>query len=363
MPIRLTVCIPAYNRAEHLPALLDSILAQEYPEFDVLVCEDRSPQRGEIRAVVDGYAERFAGRLRLHENERNLGYDANFREMLRRASGDYCFIMGNDDLVAPGALATVAGALGRHPEVGVVLRTFTCFAGTPENVTRLSRAFPREMLFPAGADAVVAFFRRLVVMSGLVLHRRAALEQETSRFDGSLFYQHHVASHMLMRMPGLFLPQTLALVRLDGVPEFGTAENERGRFTPGSHPPETDLQMLRGLLEIARHVDEVHGVEVGDRVHRDFGNYMYPTLAKQAHQPLRVFLRFYGRLWRMGFWRYPLFHAYALAILILGTRNVDRVIAAVRRVLGHTPVIGRQPVALRAVAATGDDAATRRRAS
>jgi glycosyltransferase involved in cell wall biosynthesis len=342
-PPRLSVCIPSYNRVEHLAPLLDSIFAQEYTNSEVVICEDRSPQRERIRAVAAEYAARYPGRVRYHENAENLGYDANFREMLRRATGEYCFIMGNDDLVAPGALGTVADALRRHPNVGVVLRSFSCFSGAPENVTRVSRHFAGETLFAAGPETVAAFFRRLVVMSGIVLHRAEAVRHETSRFDGTLFYQQYLAAHLLMRMNGLFLPQVLAYVRENGIPEFGTSERERGLFTPGSHPPETDRQMLRGLLAIARHADETYGAGVYARIHRDFGNYMYPTLAKQAHQPLPVFVRFYRDLAAMGFWRYPLFHGYAAAILILGTRRVDRVIAWVRRSLGHTPVIGRRP--------------------
>src|SRR5215218_1611305 len=117
-PPRLSVCIPAYNRAELLAPLLDSIFAQTYPHFDVVICEDRSPQRERIRAVAERYATQYPGRVRYHENAENLGYDANFRELLRHATGEYCFIMGNDDLVAPGALATVADALRRHANVG-----------------------------------------------------------------------------------------------------------------------------------------------------------------------------------------------------------------------------------------------------
>jgi glycosyltransferase involved in cell wall biosynthesis len=220
-PVRLSVCIPAYNRADRLPELLDSIVTQDYPHYDVVICEDASPERERIRAVVEGYAARHPGRFRYHENEENLGYDANFRELIRRATGEYCFIMGNDDVVAPGALSTVADALARHPDVGVVLRTVAFFRGTPDQVFTVSRYFPDEMLFAPGADTVVTFFRRLVSMSGIVLHRGEALRHEAERFDGTLFYQLHLAAHILMHRHGLYLPQVLAFFRKDGVPEFG----------------------------------------------------------------------------------------------------------------------------------------------
>lgn len=346
-PPRLSVCIPAYNRAAELPLLLDSIVAQDYDAYEVVISEDGSPQRAQIRAIAESYAARFPGRIRYHENAQNLGYDGNFRTMLRHARGSHCFIMGNDDVVAPGAFATVAGALDRYAargvEIGVILRTYAFFRGTPDNIVTVSRYFRDEMLFAPGADTVVTFFRRLVSMSGIVLNRAEALRHETERFDGTLFYQQHLASHILMRQHGLFLPQVLAYFRQGGIPEFGTSERERGKWTPGLQPPETDLRMLRAHLDIAAHVDATYGVDVRTRVHRDLGRYMYPTFAHQAHEPFPVFARFYRDLIKMGFGRYPLFHVYFAATALLGRQRTDLFVDWVRRRLGHTPVMGERP--------------------
>ena len=59
MTPRISVCIPAYNRAVLLPPLLDSILAQQYPDYEIVVINDGSRDRtGEIahghRAQNDG---------------------------------------------------------------------------------------------------------------------------------------------------------------------------------------------------------------------------------------------------------------------------------------------------------------------
>jgi glycosyltransferase involved in cell wall biosynthesis len=348
-PVHLSVCIPAYNRAARLPALLDSVFAQDYDDYEVVICEDRSPEREAIAAVAAAYSARHPGRVRYFENAENLGYDANFRELIRRARGEYCFIMGNDDVVAPGALATVADALARYPDVGVVLRTVAYFRGdAPDDPLPLARYFPEERLFAPGHDTVVTFFRRLVSMSGIVLHRAEALRHETDRFDGTLFYQLHLAGHVLMHKHGLYLPQVLAYMRKDGVPDFGASSRERGRWIPGRQPPETSLRMLQGHLDIAEHAEAVYGGALRARVHRDLGNYMYPAFSHQAHLPAREFVRFYRDLLRMGFWRYPPVHAYAAAILVLGVRRTDAVLNWVRRRLGHTPVIGRsaRPVAV-----------------
>src|SRR5271156_3632070 len=101
---KLSICIPAYNRAKYLPALLDSVLIQDYPFAEIVIAEDGSPERAAIAAIVRDYQARGVGNIRYFENERTLGFDGNLRSLFPRATGDYCVMMGNDDLLCPGSL-------------------------------------------------------------------------------------------------------------------------------------------------------------------------------------------------------------------------------------------------------------------
>ena len=60
---KISIAIPAYNRAALLPPLLDSIFAQNFDNFEVVIAEDDSPEREAIRKVATIYAERYPGRL------------------------------------------------------------------------------------------------------------------------------------------------------------------------------------------------------------------------------------------------------------------------------------------------------------
>ena len=121
---QISVCIPAYNRLELLSPLLDSIVTQDYHNFNIVICEDKSPQQQTIRAIVQDYQQKYPGLIYYFENETNLGFDGNIRNLIEKADGDYCLFMGNDDLMCPGALSTVASALSRYDNVGVVLRSY-----------------------------------------------------------------------------------------------------------------------------------------------------------------------------------------------------------------------------------------------
>jgi glycosyltransferase involved in cell wall biosynthesis len=337
----LSVICPTYNRPEHIAPLLDSVLAQDFDDWECVIAEDCSPARDRVKAICDEYSARSGGRVRCHLNAENLGYDAGFRTLIELARGRYVFVMGDDDFVAPGAFRAVAGAVERHPNLGVILRAFAFFRDSPDNILQVNRYYPNECVFPAGAPAIVACYRRLVGMSGLVFDRDLSLKFATARWDGSLFYQHWLAANILVERDAVYLPQVLAYFRRGGTPIFGHAKAERELYTPGVQPPDTDLKMLTYLMAIAEAVEQERGVKIAELIRRDHGNYMYPTIAHQAHQPWPVFFKFYRDIGRMGFDRYPLFHVWFWSVALVGPRNVDRALQAVRRHVGHTPNLSR----------------------
>jgi abequosyltransferase len=336
----ITVCIPAYGRAAVLPELLDSILSQDYDDFDVLLCEDASPERAAIAAIVADYQARYPGRVHYHANEKNLGYDGNIRNLVAQAGGRYCFFMGNDDLMQAGALKTVAAALGRYPEVGVILRSYASFDGTPDNINQVYRYFEEERLFPPGPQTIATFYRRCVVIPGLVLNRAAALKHATERFDGTLLYQLYLVATLLVDMNGVSLPEVLALYRNGGIPDFGNSEKEKGKFVPTLQTPESSLHFMRGMLQIASWVEAERKVPIYQAILRDIGNYSYPIISIQSGRSLPVFVGYAFRLALLGFWKCGMFYLYFLSIVFLGAQRVDGLIRFIKRRLGHTPRIG-----------------------
>ena len=94
MKLKISVCIPAYNRPELLPALLDSILSQDYDSYNIIICEDDSPSRKAIRRVVTQYMDRHSGVIHYYENEENLGFDGNVRRLFNKADGEFALLWG-----------------------------------------------------------------------------------------------------------------------------------------------------------------------------------------------------------------------------------------------------------------------------
>ncbi|MVP69800.1 glycosyltransferase, partial [Salmonella enterica subsp. enterica serovar Bovismorbificans] len=84
MNVFISICIPSYNRAEFLEPLLDSIYNQDYclknNDFEVIVCEDKYPQRDVRNSIIENYkAQNNKQYLYVNFNEDNLGYDKNLK--------------------------------------------------------------------------------------------------------------------------------------------------------------------------------------------------------------------------------------------------------------------------------------------
>lgn len=340
MQPKISICIPAYNRAHVLGDLLDSILAQDFDKYEIVICEDHSPQRVDIRNVVDRYMELRPGVIRYFENPKNLGYDGNLRRLIELASGKYVLFMGNDDLLAPQSLSAIANVVNEHQNIGVVLRSYSSFFDSPENAVQVFRYFDGNRFFPSGAEAIKTFFRRSVFISGMVVKRDSALKVATNQFDGTLLYQQHLVGQILMHENGFYLHDIVSYHRLGGIPDFGNSEVEKGTFVPKDQTPESSVAFVNGMINIAKSFDVSLGQKIGLSLIKDIGNYAYPILSIQAKRSLPVFLKYIFQIAKLGLWRVPLFYVYALGLIMFGVDFCDALIAKIKKHLGRAPALG-----------------------
>lgn len=93
----ISVIIPVYNAEKFLPECLDSVLAQEYREFELLLVDDGSTDSS--GAIADRYASHDPRIVALHQ--RNAGVSAARNRGLEAARGEYIAFVDADDRVTP----------------------------------------------------------------------------------------------------------------------------------------------------------------------------------------------------------------------------------------------------------------------
>ena len=332
-----TVCIPAYNRARHLAQLLDSILAQDFSDFEVLICEDRSPERAAIEEIAETYIRKHPGKLRYVENATNLGYDGNIRQLAALARGDYCFYMGNDDVMCPGALKRVARCIQENPGVGIVLRSYGWFSGHPDATKDVVKYVESEVHLQPGLPALSMCYRRSGVISGYIVHAASARHAANDMFDGTLYYQMHLTAATLKQRPAVAIPDVLVLCRADEAPDFGSAASEKGKFLPGSYTPAARLAMLTGALGILDFHFKESYPEITFTVRKDYAAHFYAFSRDQLSLPWREYIRFCASCGQTGLGRYPAFYLNCLIPFLLGRERFDAVVRFARARIGRTP--------------------------
>lgn len=329
-----SVCIPAYNRARHLSALLDSIGAQGFDDCEIVIAEDVSPQRDAIVSEALAWSARRSLPIRI---ECNLGYDGNIRRLVDLARGRFCFFMGNDDLMAPGALSLAAEALLRHPEAGLLLRGYAWFDSDPAQPADTVRYVARETYLAPGAEALALCYRRSGIISGYVIDRDLAARAATDAYDGSLYYQMHLTASVLTDKGAVASPEVLVLCRTGEPPEFGSAEAEQGVYQPGSYTPAARRAMVAGALRIlAAHATAI-GPVAHSRILRDYARHFYPFLRDQLDLPWPAYRALCRECARLELGRFPSFYLNCIIPYVLGKRLTDRLLFVIRRWLGHTP--------------------------
>jgi glycosyltransferase involved in cell wall biosynthesis len=108
--------MPAYNAARFIRSAVESVLAQEGADFELLACDDGSRDR-----TWDILSEwKDDPRVRLFKNRRNMGAAAARNRLLRAARGRYVSPCDADDLMLPGNLRVLSRALDADPAVGAV---------------------------------------------------------------------------------------------------------------------------------------------------------------------------------------------------------------------------------------------------
>jgi glycosyltransferase involved in cell wall biosynthesis len=105
---RVTLAVPTCNVARYLPLALDSLLAQDFGDFELVVSDNASTDG--TWDICEQYAAKD-DRIRLYRNERNIGLSANFARLVSLARGEFFRFCAHDDVCAPSLVRRCVEAL------------------------------------------------------------------------------------------------------------------------------------------------------------------------------------------------------------------------------------------------------------
>jgi len=110
---KVSIHVIAYNQERYIAEALESALAQDYPNLEVVVSDDGSTDRtgAIIREIQAAHSDKIIAIL----NEANAGITINANKALRACSGEYIAFLGGDDVLLPGKISAQAAWFMEDP--------------------------------------------------------------------------------------------------------------------------------------------------------------------------------------------------------------------------------------------------------
>ncbi|WP_073070403.1 glycosyltransferase family 2 protein [Phormidesmis priestleyi] len=121
MSTLISLITTVYNRSSFLCATIDSILAQTYPHFELLIWDDGSTDNSV--EIAQHYA-RLDPRVRVLVSPINQGISIATKSAIAATTGQYFGLVDSDDLLAPTALEETIAILDQSPHVGLVYTNY-----------------------------------------------------------------------------------------------------------------------------------------------------------------------------------------------------------------------------------------------
>ncbi|MFN0157347.1 MAG: glycosyltransferase family 2 protein [Bacteroidota bacterium] len=105
---RVSLGLPVYNGERYLRFALDSILAQTFTDFELIICDNASTDT--TVEICNAYSAKDP-RIAVHRNPENLGAAKNYNKVFELSRGEYFKWASHDDTIAPTYLERCVGAL------------------------------------------------------------------------------------------------------------------------------------------------------------------------------------------------------------------------------------------------------------
>ena len=138
---RFSVIIPCYNQGRFVDEAVDSVLAQTFQDFEILIVDDGSTDPDTVRKL--GQYDKPKTRVIRTENQ---GLSAARNNGVREARGDLILPLDADDRIAPTYLQEAAAILDGEPDVGIVYCQAEFFGGCTGLWDLPAYSLPRMLL-------------------------------------------------------------------------------------------------------------------------------------------------------------------------------------------------------------------------
>lgn len=206
---RVSVIVPCYNTGKYLRQALDSVLAQTYQDWEVILIDDGSTDN--TAQVAADVRAQFGARLR-YFYQRNRGLAVTRNTGFQQASGEFISFLDADDLYAPNRLQMGVEALDGYPDVGLI---HSRVDRIDANGNFLEHPPTPDSRFLSGRIARHIFTRKAHILCPSIMFRKCCLVQAGDSDENlTVNADRDICFRIALHYPVFYIDKVLAHYRL-----------------------------------------------------------------------------------------------------------------------------------------------------
>ena len=268
--------MPVYNGERFLRAAIDSVLAQTFTDFELVMIDDGS--RDNSRVILESYAD---WRIRVIHHERNLGLATTLNHGLEAASGALVARHDQDDLSSPARLARQRMYLLEHPDVALVGSQAAAIDEEGHPAAPVNRSLEHDSIRWYGLFATP-------FIHSSVMFRRRIVWDELGGYDASFdpyAEDFDLWSRLLRGHRTANLSERLVTYRVNQASTIGALQD-------AEHRVDHDQRFVALMRQIVkRNVRELFGQEVSDAQAESMAGFVLGVSARELPSFLAAFRR------------------------------------------------------------------------
>lgn len=216
---KVDVIIPAYNAARYLPTAIDSVIAQTFDDWRILLVDDGSTDN--TADVVAPFVDRLGSKIKYIKQD-NRGLPAARNTAIRASTAEFLALLDADDVWLPCRLSESLKALAERPQAGIAYGLVTHI----DQEGRLGGTFEGNRRNAEGHIAPYIYMRKVELPCPTVTFRRRCVD-EVGMFDETMraTEDRDLWLRIALRYEVAFIPKVVAYYRVS--PHSMSADSQR----------------------------------------------------------------------------------------------------------------------------------------
>ena len=226
----ISVALCTYNGEKYLAEQLDSILSQENPVDEIVVCDDGSTDN--TQSILQDYQARFPELFRIFINEKNLGYVANFEKALSLCTGDLIFLCDQDDIWHQDKVKFILHYFKENPLIGVAAHNLDLIGTYDGNKTFWELKNFHSETKPSNQELLQHILSNGNIFPGMSLAIRKKTLHDylpLQKIDSILIHDYELIIKALRDEQFGLIPKNLGAYRQHDQQSIGFRENEKSQ--------------------------------------------------------------------------------------------------------------------------------------